>query len=132
MRPEPKDPADAGLVFVTKYGGRWFKGTVDNPISKEFAKILAKVKLHKPGVGIYGCRHVFETIGGDARDQVAVDAIMGHSRGDSDMASVYRERISDERLRAVADHVRTWLFVTAKARRKTARKKTAPRREKTI
>jgi hypothetical protein len=26
------------------------------------------------------------------------------------MASVYRERISEERLRAVTDHVRKWLF----------------------
>ena len=32
-----------------------------------------------------------------------------------DMASVYRERISDERLRAVADHVRQWLFGDAEA-----------------
>ena len=27
-----------------------------------------------------------------------------------DMASVYRERISNERLQAVIDHVRRWLF----------------------
>ena len=26
------------------------------------------------------------------------------------MASVYREGISDERLKAVTEHVRTWLF----------------------
>jgi hypothetical protein len=26
------------------------------------------------------------------------------------MASVYRERISDDRLRAVVEHVRKWLF----------------------
>jgi hypothetical protein len=39
---------------------------------------------------------------------VAVDYLMGHAR--DDMASVYRERISDDRLRAVADHVRGWLF----------------------
>jgi hypothetical protein len=26
------------------------------------------------------------------------------------MASLYRERISDERLQAVSDHVRAWLF----------------------
>jgi hypothetical protein len=28
------------------------------------------------------------------------------------MASVYRERISDERLKAVTDHVHGWLFAT--------------------
>ena len=41
-------------------------------------------------------RHVFETIGGESRDQVAVDHIMGHA--DQSMAAHYRERISDERL----------------------------------
>ena len=34
--------------------------------------------------------------------------IMGHAR--DDMASVYRERVDDERLHAVTDHVRKWLF----------------------
>jgi hypothetical protein len=33
---------------------------------------------------------------------------MGHAR--DDMASVYRERIDDERLKAVIEHVRRWLF----------------------
>ena len=33
---------------------------------------------------------------------------MGHSR--DDMASVYRERIGDDRLRAVVEYVRKWLF----------------------
>ena len=43
-----------------------------------------------------------------AIDQVAVDHIMGHAR--DDMASAYRERISDDRLRAVAGVVHAWLF----------------------
>jgi integrase len=107
-RPTPKDPADADLVFITKYGGRWFKGTPDNPISKEMAKLLKKAGIHRKGLNFYALRHTFETIGGEARDQVAVDHIMGHAR--DDMASVYRERISDERLKAVTDHVRAWLF----------------------
>ena len=43
-----------------------------------------------------------ETIGGESsRDQVAVDAIMGHV--DPSMAAVYRGGISDERFRAVTD-----------------------------
>ena len=56
----------------------------------------------------YALRHVFETIAGEAKDQVAVDHVMGHTR--DDMASAYRERISDQRLKAVSDHVRAWLF----------------------
>jgi integrase len=53
-------------------------------------------------------RHTFETIGGESKDQVAVNAIMGHV--DDSMAGVYRERISDERLIAVTDKVREWLW----------------------
>jgi integrase len=56
----------------------------------------------------YALRHTFETIGGEALDQVAVDHIMVHAR--DDMASIYRERISDEQLKAVSDHVRRWVF----------------------
>jgi integrase len=109
-RPVPKDSADAGLVFITKYGARWTKETCDNPVTKETKKLLLMLKLHRPGLGFYALRHTFETVGGESRDQVAVDAIMGHAPRSDDMASVYRERISDERLAAVAGHVRAWLF----------------------
>lgn len=109
-RPTPKDAADAELVFITKYGQRWAKITSTNPISAEFRKLLKVRKLHRPGLGFYAIRHTFETIGGESRDQVAVNYIMGHAPTANDMASVYRERISDERLKAVTDHVHKWLF----------------------
>src|SRR5262249_51373449 len=102
-RPGPKDPADAGLVFLTVRGGSWHKKIEDNTISKEMRKLLDALGIN--GLrGYYALRHTFETVGGEAKDQLAVDHIMGHSR--NDMASVYRARISDERLKAVTDHVR--------------------------
>jgi integrase len=108
LRPKPRDPADDGLVFLTGWGNSWARQDKNNPVSTETAKVLRALEMHRPGRGFYTLRHVFETVGGEARDQVAVDAIMGHV--DGSMASAYREKISDERLRAVTDHVRAWLF----------------------
>lgn len=110
-RPRSRNPEIARLVFVTRNKTSWSKGTTDNPVAKAFAKVLGKVELVRKGRGFYALRHTFETIAGEALDQIAVDAIMGHVR--EDMATVYRERINDERLRYVAERVRTWLFVTA-------------------
>ncbi|MGE0535212.1 MAG: tyrosine-type recombinase/integrase [Pirellulales bacterium] len=107
-RPKPKDLGYDRLVFVTKYGQPWAKVTCDNPVTKEMTKLLKSLRLHRPGLNFYALRHTFETVAGEAKDQVAVDHIMGHAR--DDMASVYRERISDERLLTVTKHVRGWLF----------------------
>ncbi len=110
-RPEPKDSADDDLVFLTVRGGSWHKKIDDNPISKEMRKLLDSLDLNGHR-NFYALRHTFETIGGEAKDQVAVDHIMGHAR--DDMASVYRERISDARLKAVANHVRDWLLFASR------------------
>lgn len=97
-RPTPKSQADAGLFFITKFGAGWDKsgseGNQANPISWELKKLLKKLDLHRPGLGFYCLRHVLETIGGEAKDQIAVDHIMGHAR--EVRVSVYRERISDD------------------------------------
>jgi integrase len=100
----------AGLVFVTKYGKKWAKLDKDNPISKEMAKLLKELGLHRPGLNFYALRHTFETIAGETDRQAAVDFLMGHAPRSDDMSAVYRQRISDDRLRAVTDHVRGWLF----------------------
>ncbi|HUY93021.1 MAG TPA: hypothetical protein VMV10_30105 [Pirellulales bacterium] len=118
-RPTPKDAAAAKLVFLTRFGVSWTreptidddgspKKAADNALAKEFRKLLDKLKLWRPGLGFYALRHSFETVAGESRDQVAVNAVMGHA--DSSMSAVYRERIVDDRLRAVAEHVRQWLL----------------------
>ncbi|HEY1599242.1 MAG TPA: tyrosine-type recombinase/integrase [Pirellulales bacterium] len=110
LRPEPKNLADSQIVFITKYGGRWENGKPGNALAQEMAKLLKELGIHRPGLNFYALRHTTETIGGDALDQVALNHIMGHSPPSTDMSSVYRERINDDRLRAVSDHVRAWLF----------------------
>jgi integrase len=110
-RPEPNEENEDTL-FLTHHGKRWVRlnenNTPNDEIGKQFAKLLKELGIKRPGVSFYALRHTFETIGGESRDQVAVDHIMGHAR--DDMASLYRERISDERLKAVTDTIHNWLF----------------------
>jgi integrase len=108
-RPAPKNPAQAGLVFLTHRGDSWHTGTTDGPLSREAGKLLRRLGLDgRKGLGFYTLRHTFRTVADEAKDQPAADYIMGHEV--PHMSSVYRETISDERLKAVTDHVRAWLF----------------------
>jgi integrase len=108
-RPEPRDEADADLVFLTKFGTSWNKDTNDSPVSKEMTKLMKRLGIAgKKGRNFYALRHVHRTASDGAKDQPAADLIMGHESGH--MSTIYREGISDARLRAVADHVRRWLF----------------------
>jgi integrase len=107
-RATPRDAEDADLVFITKYGRSWAKDTSTNPISQEMKKILKSLNINgRQGLGFYTLRHTFRTVSDEARDQPAIDFIMGHAR--DDMASLYREAIADERMLAVTAYVRTWL-----------------------
>jgi integrase len=107
-RPNSKDSADAGLVFLTAQGRPWNKTDMSSPAVFKFSRLLRRLGMKRPRVGFYSLRHTFRTVADESRDQPAVDFIMGHI--DASMASHHRERISDERLRAVAEHVRAWLF----------------------
>jgi integrase len=111
-RPAPKDPAHAGLVFITKYGGSWAKHDDPAVITKEMRKLLDALGMNGHR-NFYTLRLTFRTVADEAKDQPAADFIMGHEV--PHMSSVYRETISDERLKAIADHVRNWLFPPAKA-----------------
>ena len=120
-RPKPKDPRDAKLCFLTIQGNRWVRITPSksNPnkfvnvdtVAGRFGRLLKKLGINgRNRLGFYTLRHTFETVAGESKGQVAVDAIMGHV--DNSMAAVYRERISDERLKEVTDHVHNWLFTS--------------------
>jgi len=128
-RTTPKDAANAGLFFITREGEKFVrhnaKGTNFDAVAGAFSKLLAKVEI-PAGRGFYSLRHGFQTIADGAKDPVATQSIMGHAPSASDMSAVYRERVEDARLRAVANHVHSWLFPEdpkpAKRTKKTAAK----------
>jgi integrase len=96
-------------VFVTKYGQPSAKLLAYNTLAKETRKLLNALGINgRQGLGFYTLRHTFRTVADEAKAQPAADNIMGHEV--SHKSSVYRETISDERLKAVTDHVRSWLW----------------------
>jgi integrase len=110
-RPAAKDAADADLVFLQRSGRRWVRNTEKSRtdyLCVVFGELLKACGLYRDGLGFYSLRHVHRTVADGARDPVACDLIMGHT--DPTMGGHYRERIDDERLRAVVNHVRSWMF----------------------
>lgn len=107
-RPEPGNPNLHGLVFLSARGRQLISAHTANPVVILITNALKAAGLHKPGRAAYVFRHVFRTVADEIPDRPAVDLVMGHA--DGSMASAYRERIADARLKAVTDHVRRWLF----------------------
>lgn len=111
-RPTPRREEFSQLVFLTRIGQPWVRtnanGTPDDNLGKEFAKLLKAIGIKRPKISFYALRHTFETIGQEAKDPLAVQWIMGHAP--QDMGGHYRETVSDERLMAVVNTVRDWLW----------------------
>lgn len=101
------------LVFRTATGRpclNEFATGVDSPITAKFRRWCKDLDIYKKGRGIYGLRHTVQTIGEESGDTVATSAILGHVPDADDMSAVYRERISDSRLKKVVDFIHDWLF----------------------
>ena len=118
----PLPPELADRFFVTKRHRAYVSfspaGSPIDTVGQEFRRLAATCGLHRPGMGFYALRHTFRTVADESRDFPAIDLVMGHvpdSGGGASpfavaMGARYRQRISDERLKAVSDMVRRWLF----------------------
>jgi integrase len=143
--PLPDDLKDR--VFISKrrrpYVSVSDAGKPIDSVGMEFRKLAAACGVHRKGIGFYSLRHTFQTVADEGRDFPAIDLVMGHVPDDGGgaapfavkMSARYRERISDERLKAIADRVRLWLFgpdepITRKShRRKPTRERNHKRRD---
>jgi integrase len=112
-RPVPKAVEAHGLMFVTARGRPWIVRGIANPVGVAARTLMHEVGIHGDRMGFYNLRHTFRTVADGCRDQVAINAIMGHV--DNSMAANYRHGIEDGRLIAVSEHVRQWLFPPAPA-----------------
>ena len=109
-RPKAASKEFEGLVFLTQTGLGWSDGTRRNPITKEFTKLLEKLKIKRLGLSFYALRHTFYTAGEYCRDKDALEYIMGHAADGADMRPFYREETWTSRLRAIVQHVHRWVF----------------------
>jgi integrase len=115
-RPDPKDPADADCVFLTNQGNRWCRhmdrgddrrGFNVDAVARKFARDCKAAGVSVRG-GFYVLRHTFRTVADEMKDQPAAMLVMGHA--DQSISQYYRERVGDDRLVAITNHVRDWLL----------------------
>ena len=139
-RPKATRRADDRLCFITRFGHPWVHGKTDAialefrklmetcRLVKPWA-IADPKKAGRPAkrgrrptkkrrsrasgsvvspLGFYTLRRTFRTVADEAGDQHAVHRIMGHVV--PGMSGIYVQKIGVDRLRAVTDHVRAWLF----------------------
>jgi integrase len=107
-RRPPRKGEDSGLLFVGRNGVDYVGNHKGYRVTAEFNRGCRKTGV--VGRTFYDLRRTFQTVGEEGGDLVAVRAIMGHAPVSSDMSAVYRQRVSDDRLLAVANYVHKWLF----------------------
>jgi len=129
VRVKPK-PEAQGLLFVTRKGHPFVRSAAKvspdgrphvvehDAIATTLKRIMDRHGITMRGLGFYGLRRSFETIGAETGNQVAVDHIMGHVPHASDMGAVYRQHVAEAALRQVTSHVREWLFGRSCSKRK--------------
>jgi integrase len=136
LRPEPRSKDDADCVFLTSRRNRFVRTTevyttdeqgrkvlkaanITDEVGPAFGRLLTTLEMKKDGINFYSLRHTFRTVADASKDFPAVRLVMGHV--DSSIDAVYRESIEDERLVAVANFVRNWLFSGEKGKQSNAK-----------
>lgn len=112
-----------GLLFTTR-GGKAYEVVGNNGIAQAFTRLMKKhgVTLEQAGFGKLRATH--RTVADEAKDANACRLVMGHQIGQG-VEESYIRSIADDRLKAVTDHVRAWLYPP----KKTATKKKSARRK---
>lgn len=90
-------------------GDTFFQITNRNDIQRHFKAALTSSKAMRSGMSFKSLRKTFASVGREINDDAAVRVIMGHS-DDTVLDAHYTAKFPLDRLRAVTDHVRNWVF----------------------
>ena len=130
IRSKAASPDYQTLIFLTETGRPVVRATNVRPdetdpaallaahnvnrIGHDFRDLQKACKLYRVGRGFNALRHGFLTIAESGGDFVAVARVLGHAIPGA--SSHYREYVGEDRIKAVCELVRQWLF-SAKPRR---------------
>jgi integrase len=103
-----KESSHLSAALLTSHGTPWQHDSQDAG-TQMFRKARIAAKLKKGS--FYDLRRTFQTVGDETMDFPAVSFCMGHTPSASDMSSRYRQ-VSDERIKKVCLHIRSWLLKT--------------------
>ena len=109
------DPKVSDSVFLSSRGRPLVVATKGDQrvdlVSSRFVSLKKRIKFQREAAGFKNFRHTLRTVADAAGDQPAIMLAMGHA--DSSISDHYRHGIDDERLRAVSQYVRAWLWPDA-------------------
>jgi len=107
----PRREDNSNRFFVTREGNRLVcdhaTDTRSDAVHGALERLQRKLGIKRRGRSFGALRHSFRTVADETCDFPAILRIMGHS--DNSISDHYRERIADERLVRVVNHVREWL-----------------------
>ncbi len=107
-RERTEQPQYRDMLFLNTHGRAWNASRRVCPVTSAFTRVLKRIGIYQKQHSLGVFRSMFQTIADELEMPIATRMSMGHT--DSSMAGVYRQRVSDERLREVSEHVRRWYF----------------------
>jgi integrase len=107
-RPKEHRQKYESCLLLTKGGLPWWR--IEDGTNRDLAS--SAMRAVKSTVGttrtLYDCRRTFRTVASEVCDLEAINHCMGHDGGGE--GGTYLQAISDERIKAVCQHVRTWMY----------------------
>lgn len=107
-RPQPHRQKYESCLLLTKSGLPWWR--IEDGTNRDLASAALRAVRIATGTSrtLYDCRRTFRTVASEVCDLEAINHCMGHEgKGEG---STYLQGVSDDRIRAVCQHVRAWLY----------------------